>query len=112
MKRSPLRYRSKKTARAYIQRRQLVDRLLKERPFCEIKWDDQCWGKAIDVHERKRRSQGGRIVGDPDEAYMTACRYCHDKVGANPAESFARGFAIHSWQEINVPNQPNRSTEL
>ena len=72
MKRSPLRYRSKKTARAYIQRRQLVDRLLKERPFC-----------------------------DPDEAYRTACRYCHDKVGANPAESFARGFAIHSWEEIS-----------
>ena len=83
------------------ERRELVQRLLRERPFCEVKWDDQCWGKSVDVHEIKRRSQGGQIVGGKDYEYMTACRHCHHLLTINPTKAFALGFAIHGWEDFN-----------
>ena len=73
-------------------RAQLVRELLAERPWCELRWDDGCDGRAVDVDERLSRAQGGSIL-DPDNC-QTACRYCHDKRHANPDEAAARDLAI------------------
>jgi hypothetical protein len=58
-------------------RRLLVPALLAERPVCEARV--RCRGaRAVDVHERLKRSRGGNIL-DPDQAHMvTLCRACHE----------------------------------
>lgn len=58
-------------------RRRLVAQLLRERPVCEARV--RCKGaKAVDVHERLKRSRGGDIL-DPRQAHMvTLCRACHE----------------------------------
>lgn len=61
----------------YVHRRRLVAQLLADFPVCQIKV--RCRGaRAVDVHERLKRSRGGDIL-DPIQAHMvTACRACHD----------------------------------
>lgn len=93
-----LKFRSKKMEAIYVDRRILVQRLLKERPTCGINWDGGCTKKSTDVHERLARSVGGKIVGDSDDAYITCCRYCHTMVTDNPGEAHRRGFVIRSWE--------------
>lgn len=79
-------------------RRGLVARLLKERPRCEARW--VCRGaKAVDVHERLKRSRGGNIT-DPDQAHMvTLCRPCHEMTEAEPAEATRRRMLLPSWHK-------------
>lgn len=79
-------------------RRGLVARLLKERPRCEGQW--VCHGaKAVDVHERLKRSRGGKIT-DPDQAHMvTLCRPCHEMTEAEPAEATHRRLLLPSWHK-------------
>lgn len=88
----PLRFRSKKQAAVYIHRRRLVAALLEEQPWCQIRWDDRCEGKADQVDERLARSAGGSIL-DPANC-QTCCGHCHRMKHANPAEAVARGFTI------------------
>jgi hypothetical protein len=94
--RKPLRARSKKTERIYIDRRELVAELLEAQPWCQIRWDDDCGARATDVHEPGMRSRGADIL-DPDQC-VTGCRHCHDMVHANPAEATDRGWMIPSGQ--------------
>lgn len=96
--RTPLRQRSKKTANTYIKRRALVARLLEQRRICEARWDEDCSVVTVDVHEILPRSQGGRIVDAPDHTYLVVCRYCHDKIEANPQQAHDRGFRRWSWE--------------
>jgi hypothetical protein len=79
-----------------VVRRVLVARLLKERPVCEGQW--VCRGaRAVDVHERIKRSRGGSIT-DPDQAHMvTLCRACHEMTEAEPAEATRRRLLLPSW---------------
>ena len=93
-----IKFRSKKMEKIYVERRELVRRLLKERSICEIQWSLDCTGKSVDVHERVARSVGGRIVGGSDEEYITTCRYCHTQVTDNPKEAHSRGFIKRSWE--------------
>ena len=63
MKRSKrLKPRSKKMAAKYVERRKLVEKLLKEHPQCEAQVPDVCTGKSVDLHELLARSQGGSIL--------------------------------------------------
>lgn len=77
-------------------RRELVRRLLRERPRCEGLW--ACRGaRAVDVHERLKRSRGGKIT-DPDQAHMvTLCRACHELTESEPAEATRRALLLPSW---------------
>jgi len=82
----------------YVERRKLVDRLLNERPICEARWDAGCNRAAVDVHEIKRRSGGGKIVGGDDSDYLCVCRYCHNQIECNPQIAHDRGFRLWSWE--------------
>lgn len=79
-----------------VSRRLLVVHLLETFPRCQIRW--ACNGaKAVDVHERVKRSRGGDIL-DPVQAHMvTACRRCHELTEAKPAEATRRRMLLPSW---------------
>jgi hypothetical protein len=95
-RRTRIKPRSDKTARIYVTRRALVADLLAERPWCEIRWDADCWQRSTEVHEPGMRS---RLADICDPAQCTAtCHYCHSAVHANPAEATERGWLIPSWQ--------------
>lgn len=77
-------------------RRSLVAALLTQRPMCEGRW--ACRGaRAVDVHERLKRSRGGKIT-DPTQAHMvTLCRACHELTESEPAEATRRRLLLPSW---------------
>lgn len=81
-----------------VVRRTLVAELLTDRPVCEGQW--VCRGaRAVDVHERIKRSRGGSIT-DPNQAHMvTLCRPCHEMTEAEPAEATARRLLLPSWHQ-------------
>lgn len=87
-----MRVRSRKQAAIYISRRKLVAALLTENPWCQIRWDDGCEQRAVEVDERLSRAAGGSIL-DPANCQVT-CRHCHQRKHANPAEAVARGFTV------------------
>lgn len=98
-----MRFRSKKKAQEYGERRKFVAELLSEQPYCEAcpvfaKHDEKTTyvrRASVDVHELKRRSQGGSIV---DRANCIAvCRDCHNRIGNNPQLAFDLGLAKHGW---------------
>lgn len=99
-----MRRRSKKKEKEYVERRKIVSRLLEERPWCEAcpifaKHDGLATysrNKSVDVHELKRRSQGGSIL-DIDNL-MCVCRGCHRRIGNHPALAFELGLAKHGWE--------------
>ena len=97
--RKPLRKRSKKMQKVYVERRALVGRLLDERRICEAHWDEGCSMVSVDIHEILPRSQGGRIIGGDDSEYLAVCRYCHDMIETHPEESHTRGFRKWSWED-------------
>lgn len=79
-------------------RRALVAHLLWTRPRCEALW--VCRGaRAVDVHERLKRSRGGSIT-DPNQGHMvTICRACHEMTEAEPAEATRRRLLLPSWHQ-------------
>lgn len=87
--------RSKKTQKFYEEFRiPFVIQFLEEHPYCEIRWDENCQGEAIDVDEIKLRSRGGAKVpqdGDPSN-FQSSCRYCHEQKTTHPAEAKSRGL--------------------
>lgn len=91
-----VRPRSARRQEEAVVRRTLVAQLLKERPTCEGRW--ACRGaRAVDVHERLKRSRGGKIT-DPDQAHMvTLCRPCHELTESEPAEATRRALLLPSW---------------
>lgn len=92
MKRTPIRRRSPKMSALYVLRRQLVAELLESRPWCEIRWDNGCEGRAVDVDEVLSRAQGGSITDERN--LQTACRHCHRQKHLNPAEAVRRGYSL------------------
>lgn len=96
--------RSKKREEDYKLRRPLVERLLKERPFCEAcKVFAGHDGKttythkqAQDIHEIVRRSQGGSILDETN--LMAVCRPCHQRIGNYPQLAFDLGLAKRGWE--------------
>ena len=103
LKRTPLAKRSKKTKEMYKQRVPLVKRLLQERPWCEAcpvyaehdKLSVYVRQPSVDIHELKRRSQGGSILEESN--LMAVCRKCHKRIGDSPQLAFELGLSIHGW---------------
>ena len=63
-----------------------------------------CIGRVDHQHHRKLRSQGG--TNDPDNV-IGVCAPCHHHIHHNPAESYARGLLVHSWDNpANIPITP------
>lgn len=86
-----MRYRSKKTARAYIARRKLVAEMLDD-AICE-----RCKSaQATEVHEVLTRARGGSIL-DKDNC-VALCHACHAWITTHPKEAHEEGFMRHSWE--------------
>lgn len=104
LKRTPLAKRSKKMSKKYEERVPLVKRLLKERPWCEacpvFASHDQLAvyvrRPSVDIHELKRRSQGGSILEESN--LLAVCRECHGRIGNSPQLAFDLGLSIHGWE--------------
>lgn len=79
-------------------RRLLVSVLLHERPRCEARW--VCRGaKAVDVHERLKRSRGGKITDAAQAHMVTLCRACHEMTESEVAEATRRRLLLPSWHK-------------
>lgn len=118
-RKKPMARRSKKTRDLYEReggRRDVVARILKERPLCEAGWVigrhqkglvrrperresdpvyKHCQGFSVDVHEIKRRSGGGSILDDAN--LLAVCRFCHDWAGAHPKAAIALGLSASRY---------------
>jgi len=100
-----MRHRSKKKEQEYKLRRPLVTRLLEQRPYCEAcpvfaEHDEKAIysrQRSVDIHELKRRSQGGSIL--EEDNLMAVCRQCHNRIGNYPALAFELGLSRHGWEE-------------
>jgi 5-methylcytosine-specific restriction endonuclease McrA len=96
---------SKKKQREYVERRKLVKRMLEERPYCEacpIFAEHDGVGSyvrngSVDIHELKRRSQGGSITDESN--CMAVCRQCHRRIGEHPQLAFHLGLAKQGWMK-------------
>jgi 5-methylcytosine-specific restriction endonuclease McrA len=97
---TPIKPRSKKMQAKYRIRRPLVAELLAERPWCEIRWDDGCQGRAVDVDEILSRARSGDFL-DPDNC-QTTCRHCHDRKHDKSLEAVERGVSLNSWSEVDA----------
>lgn len=100
-----MRRRSKKKEAEYVIRRQVVSRLLSERPFCQAcpvfaRHDGKVTyvrQGSVDIHELIRRSQGGSIL--EEENLLAVCRDCHNRIGREPQLAFDLGLAKRSWDK-------------
>lgn len=101
----PIKKRSAKTEKKYVERRELVKKVLRERPLCQAcKVFAEHDGKTTymqhlsrDLHEVKRRSQGGSILDESN--ILAVCRPCHFRITANPELAFTLGLAKHGWEK-------------
>lgn len=97
-------YRSDKREAVAVERRLFVERILRERQWCEahpVLRDlalvaGPLRAESVDVHELVRRSQGSPIVpsqGLTDDRVLALCRPCHDWVTTHPREAVSLGLA-------------------
>lgn len=64
--------------------------------WCEAYASRRCNGQGQHVHHRKLRSGGGlNTAGN----CVHVCHECHSYIHANPADSYERGWLVHSWDE-------------
>jgi 5-methylcytosine-specific restriction endonuclease McrA len=89
----PIRHRSDKMEKIYrTRRRNLVAKLLADRPICQRCFND----RSQDIHELKSRARGGSIT-DVDNL-VALCRNCHTWVTTNPKEAHEQGWLKNSWE--------------
>ena len=104
LKRSKLNQRSKKMDAKYVERREIVEDMLKSYPHCvaceifHVK--DRKPGLSYvrpsqDVHELINRSQGGSIFDSRN--LLTLCRAYHSRITINPKEAEGLGLHLESW---------------
>lgn len=121
-RKTPMRKVSRRRQRTAPRRRRFVQEILASRPVCEAverarsghvcivggrmgarqraadavqQLVSGCDGRAVDVHELKRRSQGGDIL-DVDNV-LAVCRSCHEWIGAHPYLATALGLSKPSY---------------
>ena len=95
-----MRFRSKKMARLYVDRRALVVRILDEFPICQ-----RCGSNpSQDCHEVLSRARGGSIT-DP-ENIRALCRRCHVWVTEHPREATDEGWLRNSWDRYGDESRP------
>lgn len=66
--------------------------------FCEAR-TSECTGRPHHRHHIVLRSQGGK-----DGPTLDVCQPCHHHIHMHPAESYAKGWLMHSW------DKPERTT--
>lgn len=67
----------------------------------------RCSRPATDCHHRKVKGMGGTSDNERNFGLanlISLCRDCHNHVHANPAESYEKGWLVHSWDDpADVP---------
>ena len=99
---TPIRKRSRKMAKVYVERRRFVAEFLRGR-FCEGMnvMPGPCFG-ALTVHESIRRSQLGSILPDAKakaqgQTFHALCRWHHGYVTDHPSWAVEHGFTQRRW---------------
>lgn len=93
---------SKKRQAEAPERRDLVKRLLSERPRCEFptilgeQTVKMCHRASRDLHEVLSRGRGGSFLDESN--ILCLCREHHEWIGANPVEANRLGVWSHSWE--------------
>lgn len=74
---------------------------VKERSYggCEARIPGICAGRAVHVHHRRRRSQGGEHSA---ENLLDLCTNCHNYAHANPTFGFRTGLLLHAYDEAAI----------
>jgi len=104
-------HRSKKTAAKYVERRALVERLLRERPACEACATYRNYTRpglfmvwaSEDIHELISRGRGGDILDENN--LLAVCRPCHTWITDNPSEAEFCGLALPSWATDEIKQE-------
>ena len=67
---------------------------------CEVH-TDWCTGTGQDYHHRANRGMGGSK--DPQinalSNCLLVCRDCHDVIGRNPAQAYAKGWLVSKFRQ-------------
>ena len=88
-----MRFRSKKMAKKYVERRKLVAEMLEEYPVCQ-----KCQAKpSTEVHEVLSRARGGNILDKTNCKCL--CHECHFWITTNPTEAHSQGWLKNSWEK-------------
>lgn len=108
VRRTPLRFRSKKAAAIAPKRAAFVAAVLEERPWCEARLGC-CEGRSVDVHEIANRSQGADIL-NPAEV-LAVCRWCHGWITREPLAAEQLGLHEPGWayRQRKIAAQPHGS---
>ncbi len=61
-------------------------------PICEAQ-TSACTGRAVHVHHVLPRAHGGNDL----TPLLDVCEACHMWIHDHPAESYERGWLLHSW---------------
>jgi len=88
--RGPKRASDKKFSELEIRRTMRVELTEERGPLCEV----CCSANWDQMHDKLRRPHGG----DPTskENQLCVCRWCHDRIHANPAWAYEMGYLIRS----------------
>lgn len=90
-----MRFRSKKTAHNYIERRKLVAERMEETPWCEVPWCGTT--ENLSPHEPLTRARGGSIL---DKSNIRIVCWDHNQeLTLEPPWGYELGFLRHSWDE-------------
>ena len=65
-------------------------------PVCEAMIPYVCKGSMAHWHHRKLRSQGGEHTVTNG---LGVCDACHNKIHADPATSYEKGWLVHGWDD-------------
>ena len=104
-----MRARSKKRQAEYVERRKLVEQLLKERPTCETcavfaAFDGRQLYRprpSVDVHEILTRGRGGSILDVSN--LLVVCRFpCHSRITDDSLEAEFWGLMVPSWADEEI----------
>lgn len=94
----PLRRQSKKRRAVMVERRELVAKVLAERPTCEAGpllasvGFTGCQGQSVHVHEPHTRGRGGSILDEKNT--VSTCAACHSHLHRHPREALAIGLLV------------------
>jgi hypothetical protein len=106
-RRTPLKPYSKKRKATQTARRELVKRILAERPYCQAgprirDPKHRCQSYSTDCHEPLTRARGGDIL-DPNNI-LAVCRACHDWIHRNPAEATRLDLLASAYSPPYTPD--------
>lgn len=98
MRRSPLARRkglrpvSDKRKAALVEYREQRRQYLAAHPNCEIRWDERCRTRSVEIHHVWQLSQGAPLVWRDDDDVLASCSFCNRYLKEQPREAVRRGF--------------------